>query len=44
MPQNIDEGYDTEESEQVDITLTEKQEKSSFILSPADIEVHRKAT
>ena len=36
-----DEGYDTERSEESNIT--NKLEKSSFIISPADIEVHQKA-
>ena len=35
------EGYDTERSEESNVT--NKLEKSSFIISPADIEVHQKA-
>ena len=40
---DIDEGYDTERSETVEMTLSDKIEKSCFIVSPADIEIHRKA-
>ena len=37
-----DEGYDTGENEALNVSS--KVEKSSFIVSPADIEVHWKAT
>ena len=40
--EDIDEGYDTERSETVEMTLSDKIKKSSFIVSPADIEIHRK--
>ena len=40
--EDIDEGYNTEESETVEMTLSDKIDKSSFIVSPADIEIHRK--
>ena len=38
---NSDEGYDTGENEELNVTS--RLEKSSFIISPADIEVHQKA-
>ena len=41
--EDIDEGFDTERSEMVEMNLSDKIEKSSFIVSPADIEIHRKA-
>ena len=40
--EDTDEGYNTEESETVEMTLSDKIDKSSFIVSPADIEIHRK--
>ena len=40
--EDIDVGYDTERSETVEMTLSDKIKKSSFIVTPADIEMHRK--
>ena len=40
--EDTDEGYNTEGCETKEMTLSDKIDKSSFIVSPADIEIHRK--